>query len=83
MQQVILNILATKDLSNKIFNYVDLWSEILEYIAWAIRDYYHHTIQATPGQAAFVRDMIFNPVSVIYWQVIITGKQKQTEIDNL
>ena len=40
--QVILNMLVTKDLDNKLFDYIDPWGETLEYIAWEIRDSYHN-----------------------------------------
>ena len=65
VHQLILNMLVTKDLDNKVFNYIDPWGETLAYIAWAIRASYHHTIIATPGQAVFIRDMQFNLMSVI------------------
>ena len=37
VHQVILNMLVTKDFSNKVLDYIDPWGENLEYIAWAIR----------------------------------------------
>ena len=60
IHQVILNMLATKDIYNKVFNYIDPWGENLASISWSIRVYYHHTIMDTPVQDVFVRDMIFN-----------------------
>ena len=57
--------LDTKYLTNKFFNYIYPWVETLSYIAWAITASYHHNIQATPGQAVFDRDMIFNIASVV------------------
>ena len=65
VHQVILNMLVNKDLDNKVFNYIDTWGENLSYIAWSIRDYYHCTIMATPGQAVFGRYMLFNFASVV------------------
>ena len=62
LHQVILNMLVTKDLDNKVFDYIDPWCENLAYIAWTIRYYYHRTIISTPGQDVFVRDMLFNLV---------------------
>ena len=38
---------------------------------------------ATPDQAIFVRDMLFNPASVLDWQVVTAVKQRQVEIDNV
>ena len=57
--------LATKDIDNKVFDYIDPWGETLASIAWAIRASYHRTMHATIGQSVFGRDMIFNLVSVI------------------
>ena len=37
VNQVILNMLATKDLDNQVFEHIDQWGEILVSIAWAIR----------------------------------------------
>ena len=65
VHQVILNVLYTKDLDNKVFDYTYTWNETLVYIAWAIRDSYHRTIMAPPGQAVFGRDMLFNLASVV------------------
>ena len=43
-------------------------------IAWAIRASYHHTIMATPGQAVFGGDILFNLASVLDWIVVTTAK---------
>ena len=75
--------LFTKDLYNKVFNYIYPWGETIAYIAWSIRAFYHCTIMATPVQAVFVRDMIFNLASVVYWQFATTAKQRQVGIDNV
>ena len=83
MHQVILNIIVTKYLDNKIFDHIDPWGETLESIAWTIRASYNRTIISTPGQAVFDRDMIFKLTSVVDWQVLTTSKQRQVEIDNV
>ena len=44
VHQLIFNIFVTKDISNKVFDYIDPWDETLEYISWMIRAYYHRTI---------------------------------------
>ena len=59
------------------------WGETLASIPWVIRASYHHNIQATPGQAVFGRDMIFNLTSVTYGQVITAAKQRKVDIDNV
>ena len=40
VHQVILNILATKYIDNKVFGHIDPWGETLAYIAWTIRAHY-------------------------------------------
>ena len=64
----------TKDIDNKVFDYVDPWGETLASIAWVIRAYYQRTIMATLGQSIFGRDMIFNLASVVDWKVITATK---------
>ena len=82
VHQVSLNMLVTKNLDNKVFNHIDPWGETLASIAWSIRASYCHTIMATPVQAVFGRDMIFNLESVIDWKVVTTAKQRQVDVDN-
>ena len=65
VHQVILNMLVTKYLDNKVFGYIYPWGETLASIAWAIRVSYLCNILSTPGQAVFGRDMLFNLASVI------------------
>ena len=67
MHQVTLNMPVTKYLANKVFDYIYPWGETLASITWVIRASYHRTIKATPGQAVFVRDIIFNLASVLEW----------------
>ena len=83
LHQVILNILVTKYINNKVFEYIDTWVETLSSISWVVRASYRRTIQAMPGQAFFGRDMIFNLASVIEWRVITALKQRQVDIDNV
>ena len=83
MHQVMINILDTKDLAEKVFNYIDPWDENLASILWEIRASNQLTIQATPGQDLFGRYMIFNLLSFIDWQVITAAKQQQVDIDNV
>ena len=82
VHQVIYNILVTKDLDNKVFDYIDAWDETLSYIAWEMRASYHHTIGKTSAQAVFGRDMILNLAPDVDRQVITANKQWQVNIDN-
>ena len=83
VHQVILNMIVTKDLSKKVFNYIYIWGETLASIAREIRASYHRNIQTTPGKVFFGRDMIFNLTPVADWRFITGGKQQQVEIDNV
>ena len=80
VHQVILNMLVTKYLDNKVFNYIDTWGETLSYIAWEIRASYQRNIMATPVQAVFGRDMLFNLASVVDWRVATAAKKRQVDI---
>jgi hypothetical protein len=60
IHQVVTSMLLTKNLSNKEFDYIDPWGDVLSSISWAIRASYHHTLKATPGQIVFGRDMLLN-----------------------
>ena len=82
VHQVILNMLVTKDLDNKVFQCIDPLGETLASIAWDIRASYYRTIRATPGQAVFGKYMIFNLTSVVDWKVATATKQRQLDIDN-
>ena len=65
VHQVIFNILVTKNIDNKFFEYIDPWDETLASIPWAIRVSYQSNVMVTPGQAVFARDIIFSLVSVV------------------
>ena len=83
VHKVMLNMLITKDIDNKVFEYIYQWGETLEYIVWNISASYHRNIMDTPGQAVFGRDMLFNLVSVVDWQVVTAAKEHQVDIDNV
>ena len=82
VHQVILNMLATKDTANKVLDYKYPWGETLSPIAWLLRASYNYTLNATPDQAIFARDIILNLASVVDSQVITEAKQRQVDIDN-
>ena len=64
---IIPNMLVTKELYIKVFDYIDPWGETLSYIAWYMKAYYRHPIQATGGQTVFGREILFNLASVVDW----------------
>ena len=75
MKQVILNMLVTKDIYKKVFEYIYTWGETLTYIQWDKMASYHQTIGTTPGQAIFGRDTILKLTSFLDWK-FITAKKK-------
>ena len=83
VHQVISNMCVTKDIDNKVFCHIYIWGETLASIAWVTIDSYCHTIMYTPGQDFFGRYMIFNLVSVVYWIVVTSVKQRQVYINNI
>ena len=82
LRQLIYNILVTKYISNKDFEYLDIWGKILASIYWSIKEYYHCILKATPCQDVFGRDMIFNIESILDWLVINSRKHLQVDMDN-
>ena len=83
LHQVILNTLVTKNIDNKVFDHIYPWGKTIEFIAWIIGDSYHLTIMATPVQALFCRDMLFNLASCVEWRVVTAAKKRQVYIDNV
>ena len=73
--------LVTKDLDNKVFDYIDKLVETLTSIALVIRASYYCTIMATTGQVIFVRDVLFNLIPVVDWQVVTAEKQRKVNIN--
>ena len=60
IDQVVQNMIKTKELDKFVFDYIDPWAEVLSSVTWAIRTLYHSTLNATPAQLVFGRDMLFN-----------------------
>ena len=74
VHQVILNILFTKDIDNRVFYHIDPWGGTLASIAWEIRASHKCTTMVTPGQTVFGGDMLLNLTSVIDWRVVTAAK---------
>ena len=55
---------------------------ILANVAWALRSLTHSTLNATPGQLVFSRDMLFDLKYVADWQSIRKRKEQQVRRDN-
>ena len=58
------------------------WSEILPAVAFAIRATYHTTLQASPAQLVFGRDMMLDTAFTANWQIIRERKLAQVQTDN-
>jgi hypothetical protein len=68
--------IRTFELENNYLDLEDPWKGILSATAFAIRSTYHTTLQSTPGQLIFGRDMILNVKHEANWEFIRARKQK-------
>ena len=68
--------LRMHDLSNLNFDEKEPWADIISQCAWAIHATVHTTLDATPGQLVFGRDMLFDLSLQADWKNIYE-KQKQ------
>ena len=73
VHQVLGNSLRTLDITNKQLETTDAWRSILSEVAFAIRSTYHTTLEATPGQLVFGRDMILPVPFTPNWDQIRRG----------
>jgi transposase InsO family protein len=70
VHQVIGNIIRTFELESTYLDETDLRKGILSATAFAVRLTFHTTLQSTPGQLVFGRDMIFNIKHTASWEYI-------------
>jgi hypothetical protein len=74
VHQVIGNIIRTFELELRLeSNYLDEddpWKVTLSATAFAVRSTFHTSLQSTPGQLVFGRDMIFNIQHISNWEFI-------------
>ena len=82
VHQVIANIIRTFELENNYLDEADPWKAILSATAFAVRSTYHTTLQSTPGQLVFGRDMILNVQHEANWEFIRSRKQKIIDKNN-
>jgi transposase InsO family protein len=75
VHQVVGNIIRTFELENNYLDNNDPWKEILSATAFAVRSTFHTTLQNTPGQLVFWRDMILNVKHETNWEYIRAWKQ--------
>jgi transposase InsO family protein len=79
IHQTIGNMVRTFEIENQQIHESGPWSGILSAVAWAVRSTYHTTLQSTPGQLVFGRDMIWDTSHVADWQYI---KQRKKILKN-
>ncbi|MGH7974544.1 MAG: RNase H-like domain-containing protein, partial [bacterium] len=82
VHQVLANMLRTFNLENQVLDDNNTVQSFLSSAAWAIRSTYHTTLDATPGQLVFGRDMIFNLAHVANWERIRQRKQNLIDRSN-
>ena len=67
MNQVIYNMFVTKDLDDKVLEFIYAWGETISSRGWKISASFLLAIEATPIQSIVSKYMIFSLVSVIEW----------------
>ena len=82
IHQVIGNIIRTFELEDNYLDEEDPWKGIISATSFAVRSTYHTTLQKTPGQLVFNRDMIFNIQHAANWKIIKQRKQKLINKNN-
>ena len=61
----------------------DPFGEILARIAWAIRSTYHTSLQASPGQLVFGRDMLLDIKHNTDWDKLYKRQQNKIDKSNI
>jgi hypothetical protein len=82
VHQVIGNIIRTFELESNYLDEDDPWKGILSATAFAVRSTFHTSLQSTPGQLVFGRDMIFNIQHTANWEYIKQRKQRIIDLNN-
>jgi hypothetical protein len=82
VHQTLGNLIRTFESQDKYLDEDDPWTGILSATAFALRSTYHTTLQATPGQLVFGRDMILNIKHIANWKAIKERKQQIIQKNN-
>ena len=82
VHQVLGDMLHTKNLHQYDFDALDLWSDILVSVSWAICSTHHSTLKASPAQLVFNRDMLLNIKFIADWETIRLRIQKDVDRNN-
>jgi hypothetical protein len=75
IHQVMGNMLRAFELEKREPDPDDPWNELLQACAFGIRSTCHTTLQASPGQLVFGRDMIHDVRFQANWDIIKNNKQ--------
>ena len=65
LHKVILNMIITKNIDNKVFDHIYPWGETQASTEWEIRALYHRNIMFTSGQVVLGRYMLLNLTSFV------------------
>lgn len=76
VHQTIGNMIRSFNLDDADLDPNDPYGDLLASVAWAVRSTYHTTLEATPGQLVFGRDMIFDVEHQANWENIRLRKQR-------
>ena len=82
VHQVLGNVLRAFELEERDLDDSNPWDEFLTAAAYAIRSTHHTTLQASPAQLVFGRDMLLPVKFVADWTRIQLQKQKQIDRSN-
>jgi hypothetical protein len=82
IHQVLGNMLRSYEMDKEDLNENNPWGYFLNSAAWAIRSTYHTTLEATPAQLVFGRDMILPVVYRADWTRIAEKKKRRIEENN-
>ena len=76
VHQAFITMLRTKNLQKYDFDDIDPWDELLISVAWSICRTHHTTLQATPDQLVFGRDMLLHLKLIVDWEATRLRIQK-------
>jgi hypothetical protein len=82
VHQVLGNALRTFELEKRELDTINPFEPFLTATAYAVRSTYHTTLQATPGQLIFGRDMILPTEFKANWAAITMRKQESIDKSN-
>ena len=79
---VLKDALRTAEVDGKELDQVDPWAPYLSAAAFAIRSTFHTTLEATPAQLVFGRDMLLPIRKIVNWATIAEKRKLEMERNN-